>query len=56
MNGERDELLLSRQALHAYRLRLRHPRRGTILELEAPLPAEFQKTLVALRQYRSLVR
>jgi 23S rRNA pseudouridine1911/1915/1917 synthase len=53
LNGERDELLLSRQALHAYRLRLRHPRRGTILELEAPLPAEFQKTLAALRQFRS---
>ena len=47
---------LGRQALHAYRLRLRHPRRGTILELEAPLPLEFQKTLAALRQYRSLVR
>ena len=53
--SEQDELLLSRQALHAYRLRLRHPRRGTILELEAPLPAEFQKTLTALRQYRGRV-
>jgi len=39
--------------LHAYRLRLRHPRRGTILDLEAPLPPEFQKTLAALRQYRA---
>jgi 23S rRNA pseudouridine1911/1915/1917 synthase len=56
MDGERDELLLSRQALHAYRLRLRHPRRGTILELEAPLPPEIQKALAALRQHRSLVR
>ena len=56
MNGERDELLLGRQALHAYRLRLRHPRRGTILELEAPLPPEIQKALAALRQHRSLVR
>jgi 23S rRNA pseudouridine1911/1915/1917 synthase len=52
LEAERNELLLSRQALHAYRLRLRHPRRGTILDLEAPLPPEFQKTLAALRQYR----
>src|SRR5579875_84634 len=52
LDSEHEELLLSRQALHAYRLRLRHPRRGTILDLEAPLPPEFQKTLAALRQYR----
>jgi 23S rRNA pseudouridine1911/1915/1917 synthase len=47
-----DEVLLPRQALHAHRLRFRHPRRGQVLELEAPLPAEFQRTLAALRQYR----
>ncbi|HEY7158873.1 MAG TPA: RluA family pseudouridine synthase [Gemmataceae bacterium] len=52
LDAEEDELLLGRQALHAYRLRLRHPRRGTILDLEAPLPAEFQKTLAALRRHR----
>jgi 23S rRNA pseudouridine1911/1915/1917 synthase len=49
-----DELLLSRQALHARRLRLRHPQRGTMLEVEAPLPAEFQRTLEALRRHRPL--
>ncbi len=49
-----DRLLLSRQALHAHRLRLRHPRLGTMLEAEAPLPPEFQRTLEALRQYRPL--
>jgi 23S rRNA pseudouridine1911/1915/1917 synthase len=49
-----DELLLPRQALHAHRLRLRHPRRNQILELEAPLPPEFQKTLSALRRHRAL--
>jgi 23S rRNA pseudouridine1911/1915/1917 synthase len=53
LDAAEDELLLGRQALHAYRLRLRHPRRGTILDLEAPLPAEFQKTLAALRRHRS---
>jgi 23S rRNA pseudouridine1911/1915/1917 synthase len=52
LDAAEDELLLERQALHAYRLRLRHPRRGTILDLEAPLPAEFQKTLAALRRHR----
>jgi 23S rRNA pseudouridine1911/1915/1917 synthase len=49
---ESDELLLPRQALHAHRLRFRHPRTGTTLEAEAPLPEEFQKTLTALRQHR----
>jgi 23S rRNA pseudouridine1911/1915/1917 synthase len=49
-----DELLLPRQALHAHRLRLRHPRRDLVLDLEAPLPPEFQKTLSALRLYRPL--
>jgi 23S rRNA pseudouridine1911/1915/1917 synthase len=52
-DAAQDELLLGRQALHAHRLRLRHPRRGTILDLEAPLPPEFQKTLTALRQHRA---
>jgi 23S rRNA pseudouridine1911/1915/1917 synthase len=54
LNGAADEPLLTRQALHAHRLRLRHPRRGTILEAEAPLPAEFERTLVALRRHRPL--
>ncbi len=49
-----DEVLLERQALHAYRLRLRHPRHEKSLDLEAPLPPEFQKVLSALRQYRPL--
>jgi 23S rRNA pseudouridine1911/1915/1917 synthase len=53
LDAAEDELLLGRQALHAYRLRLRHPRRGTILDLEAPLPPEFQRTLAALRQHRA---
>jgi 23S rRNA pseudouridine1911/1915/1917 synthase len=49
-----DGDLLTRQALHAHRLRLRHPRTGTLLEVEAPLPEEFQRTLSALRKYRPL--
>jgi len=49
-----DEPLLTRQALHAHRLRLRHPRTGQLLEVEAPLPDEFHRTLAALRRHRPL--
>jgi 23S rRNA pseudouridine1911/1915/1917 synthase len=51
---EADEVLLPRQALHAHRLRFKHPRKGTVMEVAAPLPAEFQRTLSALRQHRPL--
>jgi 23S rRNA pseudouridine1911/1915/1917 synthase len=47
-----DEVLLPRQALHASRLRFHHPRLRQIIEAEAPLPPEFEKTLAALRKYR----
>src|SRR5262249_21768360 len=47
-----DEILLARQALHASRLRFLHPRRRHMIEAEAPLPADFQKAMAALRQYR----
>jgi 23S rRNA pseudouridine1911/1915/1917 synthase len=50
--GAADEELLTRQALHAHRLRFRHPTRGNLLEVEAPLPEEFRRTLEALRKYR----
>ena len=52
LNPEADEVLLPRQALHAFRLRFRHPRLGSMLEIEAPLPAEFVRSLEALRQHR----
>lgn len=47
-----DEVLMARQALHAFRLRFKHPRKGTWLEVEAPLPADMRRTLDALRTYR----
>jgi len=50
--GTEDEPLLTRQALHAHRLRFRHPTHGNMLEIEAPLPEEFRRTLAALRQHR----
>src|SRR5436190_7419720 len=40
-----DEVILSRQALHARRLRFSHPRTRRIVEVEAPLPEEFVRTL-----------
>jgi 23S rRNA pseudouridine1911/1915/1917 synthase len=49
-----DGVLLSRQALHASRLRFLHPRLGEYISAEAPLPADFQKTLAALRRHRPL--
>lgn len=47
-----DRVLLPRQALHAHRLRLRHPRTGALIEAAAPLPAGFTETIEALRRYR----
>jgi 23S rRNA pseudouridine1911/1915/1917 synthase len=47
-----DEVLMPRQALHAHRLRFLHPRRNRVIEVEAPLPPEFVRTLEALRQHR----
>lgn len=40
---EEDEarLMLPRQALHAHRLKVTHPRTGEPLEIEAPLPADL---------------
>jgi 23S rRNA pseudouridine1911/1915/1917 synthase len=51
-----DVELMPRQALHAQRLRLRHPRTGLVVEGVAPLPAEFEQTLAALRKHRALQR
>ncbi len=41
---------LSRQALHAKALLLRHPLTGKKLRLESPLPTDFSEWLTALRQ------
>jgi 23S rRNA pseudouridine1911/1915/1917 synthase len=47
-----DEILIARQALHAFRLRFRHPRKGEWLEVEAPLPPDIRRALEALRVHR----
>jgi 23S rRNA pseudouridine1911/1915/1917 synthase len=49
---ERDEVLLGRQALHAFRLRFQHPRTKEWIEAEAPLPSDMRTTLEALRTHR----
>ncbi len=45
-------VLLNRQALHARRLTLAHPVSGERLEIEAPIPADIQRTLDELSQWR----
>ncbi|WP_010588053.1 RluA family pseudouridine synthase [Schlesneria paludicola] len=48
-----DEVLMSRQALHALKLGFDHPVTGQRMEFEAPLPDDFQRTLDAIRKYRT---
>lgn len=50
---EEDEILIQRQALHAFRLCFNHPVTGKRLEFEAPLPDDFQKALTAIRTHRA---
>jgi 23S rRNA pseudouridine1911/1915/1917 synthase len=52
-NDAADVTLISRQALHAARLVLRHPVTDQPLECTAPLPEDMRRTLDALRTYRT---
>lgn len=47
-----EEPLLARHALHAHRLSLNHPLTHKPLQFEAPLAADMEKTLAALRKWR----
>ncbi len=47
--GHADEVLMQRQALHAFRLTIQHPVSGKSLTFEAPLPPDFVRTLDVLR-------
>lgn len=52
--AQADEVpIISRQALHAYKLKLRHPVTDAIMEFEAPLPPDMQRLLEALHEHRS---
>ncbi len=48
-----EEVLIDRQALHAFRLGFRHPQSGKPVEFEAPLPNDIRRALSALERYRS---
>ncbi|MGD9719604.1 MAG: RluA family pseudouridine synthase [Pirellulales bacterium] len=56
LSGQRedDTVLLDRQALHARRLRILHPTSGAPLEFVAPLPADIEAVLAALRAFRAV--
>jgi len=49
---EADEVLIGRQALHAYRLRFKHPRTEEWIEVEAPLAPDIRRALEAVRLHR----
>lgn len=49
-----DDCLIARQALHAFQLTLRHPVTDALMQFEAPLPDDMQRTLDALRAYRTV--
>ncbi len=51
---EAEAVLIDRQALHAHRLRFRHPLSSQELDLTAPIPADMERTLAALRTHRAL--
>ena len=44
--------LIARQALHAASLSIEHPRTGEKMTFTAPLPADFERALAALREGR----
>ena len=46
--------LMGRVALHAWKLKIRHPESDEMMEFEAPLPEDMQIFLDALRKYRSI--
>ncbi|MCB1133422.1 MAG: RluA family pseudouridine synthase, partial [Verrucomicrobiae bacterium] len=47
--GSDEDVLIARQALHAYRLTIRHPVSGKEVQFEAPFPPDFERTLHWLR-------
>ena len=48
-NQPGGDVLIERQALHAFRLTISHPVSGKSMTFEAPLPPDFEATLAALR-------
>lgn len=48
-----DEILLERQALHAYRIKFLHPMTEKAIEIVAPLPPDIVRTVAAIRIHRN---
>jgi 23S rRNA pseudouridine1911/1915/1917 synthase len=48
-----DDILIRRQALHAFGLEFRHPATGKLLHFTASLPADMENTLASLRKSAS---
>ncbi|MEW4568217.1 RluA family pseudouridine synthase [Tautonia sp. JC769] len=49
-----DRVLIGRQALHAHRLSLIHPKTEEPMELVSPVPEDMQAVLQALREHRAI--
>jgi 23S rRNA pseudouridine1911/1915/1917 synthase len=47
------EPLINRTALHAWKLEIRHPISGEMMEFEAPLPDDMQRLIDKLKEFRS---
>jgi len=47
-----DQPVITRQALHAWKIKFMHPISEKMVEFEAPLPDDFRKLLDLLRQHR----
>lgn len=45
-----EDLLIERQALHAFRLQFEHPVSGQTMSFEAPLPPDIDRALAAVRE------
>jgi len=48
-----DEVLFERQALHSFRLAFPHPKKGEVVEVEAPLPEDIKRLLSVLHNTMS---
>lgn len=51
--AEEERPLLHRSALHAYRLRINHPRSGERMTFVAPPPKDFEAVLRQLRKFKT---
>jgi len=52
-NSSQQEVLLDRQALHARKIIFSHPITAQRLEIVAPIPAEIERVIQALAEFRS---